>query len=266
MERPASVASLSLPGNEDELELEPLATTTSASEAELNGENPQETHNLSAAGPAPALPLASIVNKIKINITKNTSSNSHNSASTSTTASTMSGAATDSQVSAISVIGGSGNADVQQHQPQQQQQNSIQTISTIPVLCGGNTFVPKIATSSSTNAPPANISSISVIGSNYGSSSNSNNNNSGNVALRLTATTTTATAATSTATGGSNASAAAASAAAPKPMTPPPAPAAAVEADPEPVIELKPALQNVTLKKTKKVQNGIETSGLCSIM
>ncbi|XP_017864639.1 PREDICTED: uncharacterized protein LOC108614933 [Drosophila arizonae] len=39
-----------------------------------------------------------------------------------------------------------------------------------------------------------------------------------------------------------------------------------VEAEPEPVIELKPALRQVTLKKTKKVQNGIETSGLCSIM
>ncbi|KAM8712027.1 hypothetical protein ACLKA7_012533 [Drosophila subpalustris] len=263
MERPASVASLSMPANElDELELESIAMA-STSEADFNGENPQETHNLSAAGPGPALPLASIVNKIKINITKNTSSNSHNSASTTNTTTTITTAAaaaattTDSQVSAISVIGSCGNTDVQQ-----QQQNSIQTISTIPVLCGGNTFVPKIATSSSTNAPPANISSISVIGSSYGSSSSSNNNNS-NAASRLTTTTVTSMGApmTSISTTSSGASSAPA---AQKSVTPPPA--AAVEAEPEPVIEQKPALRNVTLKKTKKVQNGIETSGLCSIM
>ncbi|XP_030554536.1 pre-mRNA cleavage complex 2 protein Pcf11 [Drosophila novamexicana] len=272
MERPASVTSLSMTANEDDLELEPSAAMAGNSEADFNGENPQETHNLSAAGPAPALPLASIVNKIKINITKNTSSNSHNSASTTTTTSAAAtAAATDSQVSAISVIGATGNADVHQ------QQNSIQTISTIPVLCGGNTFVPKIATSSSTclNAPPANISSISVIGSSYGSSSSSNNNNN-NVNSRLptlaattTTTTTTTTAATSlgapaAATGSSGGGGGpATTAAAQKSITPPPA---AVEAEPEPVIELKPALRQVTLKKTKKVQNGVETSGLCSIM
>ncbi|KAH8398962.1 hypothetical protein KR222_004292 [Zaprionus bogoriensis] len=279
LERPASVASLSLPANEDELELEPSVamTTTSTTEAELNGENPQETHNLSAAGPAPALPLASIVNKIKINITKNTSSNSHNSASTtssststttSTTSTTTSASATDSQVSAISVIGASGNADAQQQaaQPAQQQQNSIPTISTIPVLCGGNTFIPKIA--SSTNAPPANISSISVIGSNYGGSSSGNNNNSssnGNSRLPATATATTTAIGTATTSTGGAAAAAAAPAAPNKSITPPPA-AVEAEPEPEPVIELKPALRNVTLKKTKKVQNGIETSGLCSIM
>lgn len=237
-----------------------LAATT---EADFNGENAQETHNLSAAGPGPALPLASIVNKIKINITKNTSSNNHNSASTTTTTTTttMSSAAatTDSQVSAISVIGGSSNSDVQQ-----QQQNAIQTISTIPVLCGGNTFVPKIATSSCTNAPPANISSISVIGSSYG---NSNNNNNSNGASRLTTTTTvTSMGAPTTSTSATTSSSGSLSApAAQKSITPPPT-NAAIEAEPEPVIEQKPALRNVTLKKTKKVQNGIETSGLCSIM
>ncbi|KRF79499.1 uncharacterized protein Dvir_GJ21559, isoform C [Drosophila virilis] len=271
MERPASVTSLSMTANEDDLELEPSAAMAGNSEADFNGENPQETHNLSAAGPAPALPLASIVNKIKINITKNTSSNSHNSASTTTTtsaAATAAAAATDSQVSAISVIGATGNADVHQ------QQNSIQTISTIPVLCGGNTFVPKIATSSSSsclNAPPANISSISVIGSSYGSSSNNNNNNNVNSRLPTLAATTTTTAATTSlgapaaATGSSSSSGgpSTTAAAAQKSITPPPA---AVEAEPEPVIELKPALRQVTLKKTKKVQNGVETSGLCSIM
>ncbi|XP_023168647.2 uncharacterized protein LOC111597926 isoform X2 [Drosophila hydei] len=253
LERPASVTSLSLPANDDELELESNAAAAN-SEADFNGENPQETHNLSAAGPAPALPLASIVNKIKINITKNTSSNSHNSASTTTTT-------TDSQVSAISVIGATGNAD--QQQQQQQQQNSIQTISTIPVLCGGNTFVPKIATSSSsnsssTNAPPANISCISVIGSSYGSSTSNNNNNSSRVPA---ATTTAATTASATS---QPAAVSGMGATTQKSITPPPP--AAVEAEPEPVIELKPALRQATLKKTKKVQNGVETSGLCSIM
>ncbi|EDV98215.1 uncharacterized protein LOC6569091 [Drosophila grimshawi] len=262
LERPASVASLSLPAaNEDELELESLAAATT--EADFNGENAQEAHNLSAAGLAPALPLASIVNKIKINITKNTSSNSHNSASTTTTTTTMTPmtSADSSQVSAISVIGYSANADGQ-HQ-QQQQQNSIQTISTIPVLCGGNTFVPKIATSSSncsTNAPPSNISSISVIGSTYGSSNNNSSGSNNGATHTTTSSMGGPGAATAAATSGTS------SAAGQKSTTPPP-PKAAVEAiDPEPVIELKPALRNVTLKKTKKVQNGVETSGLCSIM
>ncbi|ALC41827.1 Pcf11 [Drosophila busckii] len=253
IERPASVASLSLPGNDDELETEPApAAATVSSEADFNGENQQDTHNLSAAGLTPALPLASIVNKIKINITKNTSSNSHNSASTTTTAAPT--AATDSQVSAISVIGANGHANVQQQQPPEQ--NAIQTISTIPVLCGGNTFVPKIATSSSANAPPANICTISVIGSSYGSSkpanpitSSANSSSSGGV---------TASSTLSSSKSASSSSKTTTAAAAP--------PAAAIETEPEPVVELKPALRNVMLKKTKKVQNGIETSGLCSIM
>ncbi|XP_062128214.1 uncharacterized protein LOC133840419 isoform X4 [Drosophila sulfurigaster albostrigata] len=273
IERPASVASLSMPAHEDELELEPVGPVPgTSSEADFNGENPQETHNLSAAGPAPALPLASIVNKIKINITKNTSSNSHNSASTTTTTTTTTAAAaaTDSQVSAISVIGGSGNTDGQhQLQQQQQQNNSIETISTIPVLCGGNMFVPKIATSSSTNAPPANISSISVIGSNYGSSSSSNNstsgsNNNSNTSAASRSNTATVSSMGAPALSTTSSSGNATAPTAQRSTTPPPA--AAVEADPEPIIEQKPALRNVTLKKTKKVQNGVETSGLCSIM
>ncbi|XP_017069241.1 uncharacterized protein LOC108106576 isoform X2 [Drosophila eugracilis] len=231
IERPASVTSLSLPANEtDEVEQADVSADT---EAELNGEKQESTHNLSAVGPA--LPLASIVNKIKINITKNTSSNSHNSASNAMT--------TDSQVSAISVIGGSGAAGGTSGAGESAQQvNAIQTISTIPVLCGGNTFVPKIATSTPSNV----ISSISVIGSSYGGSSTSNN---GSRSIS------------------SNASTAAASvpteSASRKSPTPPPAP---VDPDPEPVVEMKPALQNATLKRTKKVQSGVETSGLCSIM
>ncbi|KAH8297241.1 hypothetical protein KR044_008570 [Drosophila immigrans] len=262
LERPASVASLSMPANEEELELEPAGPVpVTSSEADFNGENPQETHNLSAAGPGPALPLASIVNKIKINITKNTSSNSHNSASTTSTTSstTTTASASDSQVSAISVIGGSGNSDVQQLQ----QKNSIETISTIPVLCAGNMFVPKIATSSSTNAQPANISSISVIGSSYGTSSSSNNNSNSNAASRLPTSTVTsmgvpAMSTSTTSSGSTSAPAAQRSKTPPSPAT--------VEAEPEPIIEQKQALRNVTLKKTKKVQNGVETSGLCSIM
>ncbi|XP_017039141.1 uncharacterized protein LOC108086669 isoform X2 [Drosophila ficusphila] len=237
IERPASVTSLSLPANEAE-EVEQQADTVADTDAELNGEKQESTHNLSAVGPA--LPLASIVNKIKINITKNTSSNSHNSASNATT--------TDSQVSAISVIGGSGGAvgvGASGAGESAQQVNAIQTISTIPVLCGGNTFVPKIATSTSSSNV---ISSISVIGSSYGGSSGSSSNGSRS-------------------TGSSAASTASASlpaeSASRKSPTPPPA---APEPDPEPVVELKPALRNATLKRTKKVQNGIETSGLCSIM
>ncbi|KQS62595.1 uncharacterized protein LOC6549106 isoform X5 [Drosophila erecta] len=232
IERPASVTSLSLPANEaDEVEQGDVTVDT---DAELNGEKQEATHNLSAVGPA--LPLASIVNKIKINITKNTSSNSHNSASNTTT--------TDSQVSAISVIGGSGGAaavGASGAADSAQQVNAIQTISTIPVLCGGNTFVPKIATSTPSNV----ISSISVIGSNYGGSSSNNAGRS-----------TTANASTAAAT-------LPAETASRKSPTPP---LATVDPDPEPVVELKPALRNVTLKRTKKVQNGIETSGLCSIM
>ncbi|KAH8384791.1 hypothetical protein KR093_008328 [Drosophila rubida] len=269
LERPASVTSLSMPANEDELELEPVGPVpVTSSEADFNGENPQETHNLSAAGPAPALPLASIVNKIKINITKNTSSNSHNSASTTTTTTTTTAAASDSQVSAISVIGSSGNSDVQQQQ--QQQKNSIETISTIPVLCGGNMFVPKIATSSSTNAPPANISSISVIGSSYGTSNNSsssttaNNNSNSNAGSRLPTATVTSMGAPAMSTSATSSSGSTSAPAAQKSTTPPPS--AAVEAEPEPIVEQKQALRHVALKKTKKVQNGVETSGLCSIM
>ncbi|XP_050743057.1 uncharacterized protein LOC108022581 isoform X3 [Drosophila biarmipes] len=242
IERPASVTSLSLPANDaDEVEQQADAAAADT-EAELNGEKQESTHNLSAVGPA--LPLASIVNKIKINITKNTSSNSHNSASNATT--------TDTQVSAISVIGGSGGAAAAGGggasgggEATQQQVNAIQTISTIPVLCGGNTFVPKIATSTtSSNA----ISSISVIGSSYGGSSSSSNNGGRS--------------ASSTASSSAAASLPAETASRKSP-TPPPA---AVEPDPEPVVELKPALRNATLKRTKKVHNGIETSGLCSIM
>ncbi|XP_016975031.1 uncharacterized protein LOC108041595 isoform X3 [Drosophila rhopaloa] len=234
IERPASVTSLSLPANEaDEVE---QADATATTDSELNGEKQESTHNLSAVGPA--LPLASIVNKIKINITKNTSSNSHNSASNAST--------TDSQVSAISVIGGSGGAagGASGAGESAQQVNAIQTISTIPVLCGGNTFVPKIATSTSSNV----ISSISVIGSSYGGGSSSNNGTSS----RSSSSTTSSAAATLPADATSR-----------KSPTPPPA---AVEPDPEPVVELKPALRSATLKRTKKVQNGIETSGLCSIM
>lgn len=246
IERPASVLSLSLPANEAD-DLEPAETTgASVAETELNGEQAQEsTHNLSAAGPA--LPLASIVNKIKINITKNTSSNSHNSASNATAMPSSSSATTDSQVSAISVIGGAGAGaatGVSGSGDASQQVNAIQTISTIPVLCGGNTFVPKIATSTPANV----ISSISVIGSSYGSGSNTSNNGSNS---RTNSSVTSTVAGTIPAEAEKSA------------PTPPPA---AVEPDPEPVVELKPALRNVTLKRTKKVQNGIETSGLCSIM
>ncbi|BFG05094.1 uncharacterized protein DMAD_03910 [Drosophila madeirensis] len=245
VERPASVASLSLPANDDELEAADSVATVASAETELNGEPQESMHNLSAAGPAPALPLASLVNRIKINITKNSSSNSHNSASNASstpaaTAATM-GSGADTQVSAISVIGGSGNCSSAETS---QQVNAIQTISTIPVLCGGNTFVPKIATSA-----PANISSISVIGSSYGNISSSSNSRSTN------------TIATTMAPSSATVSAGVA-VVAQKPATPPPA----VDADPEPVVELKPALRNVTLKRTKKVQNGTETSGLCSIM
>ncbi|SPP75107.1 uncharacterized protein LOC117578746 isoform X3 [Drosophila guanche] len=245
VERPASVASLSLPANDDELEAADTVATVASAETELNGEPQESMHNLSAAGPAPALPLASLVNRIKINITKNSSSNSHNSASNASstpaaTAATM-GSGADTQVSAISVIGGSGNCSSAETS---QQVNAIQTISTIPVLCGGNTFVPKIATSA-----PANISSISVIGSSYGNSSSSSNSRSTNtIATTMAPSTATVSAGVVVV--------------AQKPATPPPA----VDADPEPVVELKPALRNVTLKRTKKVQNGTETSGLCSIM
>ncbi|EDW77070.2 LOW QUALITY PROTEIN: uncharacterized protein Dwil_GK22121 [Drosophila willistoni] len=247
LERPASVASL---GDED---------VENGKEKTMEETEPESTHNLSAAGPAPALPLASIVNKIKINITKNSNGNSHNSASSNTTttataptATTSAGSGTADVVSPISVIGGQSVSEpsaTAASSQLQQQASAIQTISTIPVLCGGNTFAPKI-TSSSSSSSSGVISSISVIGSYVTSSSNSNRNPTPGGGV--TSSSVPSTVVTTPAPVGASTTA-----------TP-----AVVEAaaEPEPIIELKPALRNVTLKKTKAVQNGTETSGLCSIM
>ncbi|XP_030375696.1 uncharacterized protein LOC115624980 isoform X2 [Scaptodrosophila lebanonensis] len=240
LDRPPSTGSLALQSKTDELELEQAHDLNSS----IDGNNDrQEIHNLSASGPLLALPLASIVNKIKINITKNTSSNSNNSASnnnntitaisltagTSDATSNLQKTAEPATASAITVIGGGGIAVDSDGQV-----NAIETISTIPVLCSGNTFVPKITSTISSNSP-VNISSISVIGSSY--SNTSRFTKSGTASTPIVAVTT-------------------ASAPA-KVKTPPPV---------QNLFDLKPTLRNATLKKTRRVQSGVDTSGLCSIM
>lgn len=214
----------------------------------------EDDHNLSTAGPAPAIPVASLVNKIKINITKNIISTSSVTATTTTTTTTSS--LNSNELNSVS-----NNSTMNA---------STSTISTIPVLCGGVSSTAKTSVcvqsgnlkSSSTykdNDGSSGISAISVIGSNmnvsnisvigssvYGSSSRYHHHSS-----RIQ----------------------------PHASTPMPqqtitaanvAPVKATEPLPpaEEVIEydLKPALKKVTLKKTKKVECGVETSGLCSIM
>ncbi|XP_011188531.1 uncharacterized protein LOC105215984 isoform X1 [Zeugodacus cucurbitae] len=243
-----------------------------------NGDGEDE-HNLSTVGPSPAIPLASLVNKIKINIAKssitaNNSSTSNNSNSnnggsvsgvTGTTAAgnLLSSPSKGSTASDAHTSGGDDNSDnntdAGEITTQYSQVSAISVVSTIPVLCGGGTtgirtttLAPVVSSSSSSSSSikniaaneESNVSTISVIGS-YGSTS---------TAPRYfpPSTTTTSTVVPTVAKRQT--------AAPPKASTPPPPQEETL------TYELKPALQNVKLTKTKKVQCGIETSGLCSIM
>lgn len=191
-------------------------------------------HNLSAVGPAPAVPLASLVNKIKINISKNTvTTSSNNSASSSliTSLSSHSTTATSDLYKNTTASSNSASAF-----------NPIPTISTIPVLCGGGTTISSITSSlpsciqgfdEDSNGSDSNlVSTISVLG-NYGSSAGSSTVHSLVRPIPV----------------------------ARKPATPPPAPVEETIS-----YELKPALQKAVLNKKDKVVCGSETSGLCSIM
>lgn len=185
-----------------------------------------DEHNLSAAGPVPTVSLASLVNKIKINITKNsvTTSSSNTSSNNATASSTMSSNSIN-QTDSLGTVS-----------------NPIPTISTIPVLCGGGTTISSISSSmlgggeydeilANGEMGENSVSTISVIGS-YGSSAPTISHINRPTVVPTPA---------------------------PKPVTPPPV-------EETITYELKPALQKVNLKKKEKVVCGNETSGLCSIM
>lgn len=236
-ERPASAASSHNHNEDVESLIEPPTTDLNIS-MDGNIETGDE-HNLSAAGPVPTVPLASLVNKIKINITKNivtTSSNTSSSNSIPTSSTSQSPAS----INQTDSLGHTTNAV----------SNPIPTISTIPVLCGGGTTISSISTSNmhggginssvyddrtSMGAVGENsVSTISVIGS-YGSTAPTITQ----LSRPLTAVSTPA----------------------PQPSTPPPQPIEETI-----TYELKPALKKINLKKKEKVVCGNETSGLCSIM
>ncbi|XP_039957053.1 uncharacterized protein LOC120772477 isoform X1 [Bactrocera tryoni] len=234
----------------------------------------EDEHNLSTVGPSPAIPLASLVNKIKINIAKNSitannsstsnNSNSNNGGSASATGTTSVTAVNNMLISPTkgSTVSDAHTADDNKDNPNgaggenitpYSHVSAISVVSTIPVLCGGGTtgvrtttLAPVVSSSSSSikniavNAE-SNVSTISVIGS-YGSTSSapryfppsSTSTVVPTVSKRQTAP--------------------------PKTSTPPPPQEESL------TYELKPALQNIKLTKAKKVQCGIETSGLCSVM
>lgn len=213
-----------------------------ASDLNISMDGNMETgneHNLSAAGPAPTVPLASLVNKIKINITKNnvtTSSNTNSSSATISSSSALNSAKSNQSDSLGHSAGGIAS-------------NPIPTISTIPVLCGGGTTISSISSSIhqggggsviggyDDNSVDNSVSTISVIGS-YGSTAPTITH----ISRPVTAPTITI---------------------APKAATPPPPPQPIEETI---TFEVKPALQKVSLRKKEKVVCGNETSGLCSIM
>ncbi|KAM7343587.1 pcf11 cleavage and polyadenylation factor subunit isoform 2-T2 [Cochliomyia hominivorax] len=229
-ERPPSTVS-SVQHNEDiESLMEPPSTDLNIS-MDGNIETGDE-HNLSAAGAVPTVPLASLVNKIKINITKNTVTTSSNTSSSNnaTTSTTMSSNSINHTDSLGSVS------------------NPIPTISTIPVLCGGGTTISSISSSLTGGSAGGeydermvtdelgdnSVSTISVIGS-YGSSAPTITHINRSLKPAVVPIP------------------------APKPVTPPPV-------EETITYELKPALQKANLKKKEKVICGNETSGLCSIM
>lgn len=194
-----------------------------------------DEHNLSAAGLVPTVPLASLVNKIKINITKNTvttSSNTSTSSNNATASSTMSSNSLN-QTDSLGYTASSVS-------------NPIPTISTIPVLCGGGTTISSISSSilgggvggeydeHSAELGENSVSTISVIGS-YGSTAPTITHLNRSVVPAVVPAPTS------------------------KPATPPPI-------EETITYELKPALQKASFKKNEKVVCGNETSGLCSIM
>lgn len=216
-----------------------------------------DEHNLSAVGLAPTMPLASLVNKIKINITKNSvNHNSTGGSSNSSASNHNSKNYLGSEQSKGNLGGGSSTSTASSTAASSSTFNHIPTISTIPVLCGGGTTICSTQTSvvgggsmlfeEHSNPIPSiasenSVSTISVIGSIYG-----NNGPTATVSRTIPQ----------------------ANVVVPAAKQPPPP---AKTPTPPPVedtitYELKPALQKASLRKKEKVVCGNETSGLCSIM
>ncbi|XP_037956673.1 uncharacterized protein LOC119686229 isoform X2 [Teleopsis dalmanni] len=226
-ERRPSTESLTLTGI-----IEPLENTASMDlNISIDGNlEPDVGHNLSISGPTPAIPLSNLVNKIKINITKNTVSTNSNVSVSSSIITTSSSSTSHNNSSNLN----SEVNDVNKNSLSHGNISTIQTINTIPVLCGGGATISTIASVVSSN-PSKSVNESSKSSNNTALTSNTSDNST---VLRC-----------------------------PQSMSP----TTASQRSSPPIEEtikfdFKPELQNVTLKKTKKVECGIETSGLCSIM
>lgn len=102
-----------------------------------------DEHNLSVASLAPTVPLATLVNKIKININKNTISTTSSSINTSNT---TNNAPNTSNLPITTTVHNNSNSNLINLKDNQRikQSSTLTTISTIPVLCGGVTTDPTI--------------------------------------------------------------------------------------------------------------------------
>ncbi|XP_061394405.1 uncharacterized protein LOC133329962 [Musca vetustissima] len=267
-ERPASTPASVLNEEMNETTTDHLPATDLNISMDGNMETGDE-HNLSAVGLAPAMPLASLVNKIKINITKNNVNHANSSGGSGSSSAANSKAHNLGEQMGGNLGAGGGTASsscstsaTTTSSSASSSFNHIPTISTIPVLCGGGTTI--CSTQSTTTSGGGNmfeehtsnpipsigggaggatennsVSTISVIGSMYG-----NNGPTATVSRTIHP---------------------------PANVVQPAKPPAATAPTPPPVeetitYELKPALQKATLRKKEKVICGNETSGLCSIM
>ncbi|XP_004517564.1 uncharacterized protein LOC101455197 isoform X2 [Ceratitis capitata] len=271
-------------------------TEGSAAPIELNTSidgnpgNEEDEHNLSTVGPSPAIPLASLVNKIKINIAKSSitaNSNSNNNSNNTGSSTSQTGAAIPTTTNTLatnnsmnssssSPTKGSTTTSDAFHAGDDNAENAanvgdttaaqysnvsaISVVSTIPVLCGGGTMSARTMT---TVAPPqpavsssSNLKSIAANDESSVSTISVIGSYSGSSSTpRYFPPSTTSSAASVTA-----AASRRQTTAPPKPSTPPP------PEEETPSYELKPALQSAKLKKMTKVKCGVETSGLCSVM
>ncbi|XP_067628400.1 pre-mRNA cleavage complex 2 protein Pcf11 isoform X2 [Eurosta solidaginis] len=224
------------------------ATTSIDLNASIDGNTvTEDEHNLSTVGPAPAIPLASLVNKIKINIAKSSSSSNNNNNNNNNNSNTMG----NSSPSRLGDSNDNTNGDTTTT-PLYSNISAISVVSTIPVLCGGGTTA--VRTTTVVNEE-SNVSTISVIGS-YGNSSTtpryfppSTSSSHNTLASTMSSTAKRQRPPTTT-----------------TPPLPPSQPAPKPQEEETMTYELKPALKNAKLTKTKKLQCGVETSGLCSIM
>ncbi|XP_073846203.1 pcf11 cleavage and polyadenylation factor subunit isoform X2 [Musca autumnalis] len=252
-ERPASTPSVVNEENETTSDNPPATDLNISMDGNIDA---GDEHNLSAVGLAPTMPLASLVNKIKINITKNNVNPNSTGGSSNSSASS----AAKHNLGGDQTRGNLGTAGGAATSSSTSSFNHIPTISTIPVLCGGGTTIctqtiaPNLVAGGSMYEEHSNpiaslgsggiaaasdnsVSTISVIGSIYG-----NNGPTATVSRTI-----------------------------PQANVIVPAKPPATTPTPPPVeetitYELKPALQKANLRKKEKVICGNETSGLCSIM